>query len=68
VHELRVDGGGGEPVRVHLQLDPQALNATLLLLTGAGVHTLVSRPPTLEELFLRHYQTTEDDDARASTR
>jgi ABC-2 type transport system ATP-binding protein len=31
-----------------------------------GVRSLVSQPPTLEELFLRHYQTepsaTTDDD------
>jgi ABC-2 type transport system ATP-binding protein len=27
-------------------------------LTAAGVRGLVSRPPTLEELFLRHYDRT----------
>ena len=26
-------------------------------LSAAGVRSLVSQPPTLEELFLRHYQT-----------
>jgi polyether ionophore transport system ATP-binding protein len=28
-----------------------------------GVRSLVSQPPTLEELFLRHYQTEEPVDA-----
>ena len=29
------------------------------ILTDAGVRSLVSQPPTLEELFLRHYGTEE---------
>src|SRR6266540_2776170 len=33
--------------------------AELRHLTAAGVRTLTSRPPTLEELFLRHYQADE---------
>ncbi|MGW0204236.1 hypothetical protein ACWDX9_63625, partial [Nonomuraea sp. NPDC003201] len=32
-----------------------ALDLALRHLTKVGVRSLVSRPPTLEELFLRHY-------------
>ncbi|MEV0236421.1 ABC transporter ATP-binding protein [Nonomuraea sp. NPDC050786] len=50
VHGLRADGG-----RVRFSVDAAALDAALRQLTAAGVRSLVSRPPTLEELFLRHY-------------
>jgi ABC-2 type transport system ATP-binding protein len=36
-------------------VDPAALNDVLTRLTAAGVEALTCRPPTLEELFLRHY-------------
>jgi ABC-2 type transport system ATP-binding protein len=36
-------------------VDSDALDEVLRLLTTAGVRSLVSRPPTLEELFLMHY-------------
>jgi ABC-2 type transport system ATP-binding protein len=51
VHELRIDGN-----RVELEADPDSLNGILQHLTGTGVVSLTSRPPTLEELFIRHYQ------------
>ncbi|WP_320672159.1 ABC transporter ATP-binding protein [Patulibacter defluvii] len=51
IHDLRVDGA-----RVRCQVDTPALGALLGRLTAVGVRTLVSRPPTLEELFLRHYE------------
>jgi polyether ionophore transport system ATP-binding protein len=51
VHDLHVDGN-----RVHLQVDTARLDEVLRHLSAAGVRTLVSQPPTLEELFLRHYQ------------
>jgi ABC-2 type transport system ATP-binding protein len=54
VHDLRLDG-----TRVHLQVDAASLDEVLRHLSAAGVRTLESRPPTLEELFLRHYQTGE---------
>ncbi len=54
VHELEQTGDG--PFRVHLQLDPAAFDEVLGRLTAAGVRSLVSRPPTLEELFLQHYR------------
>jgi ABC-2 type transport system ATP-binding protein len=50
VHDLDVTGD-----RVRCQVDSEALDEVLRLLSAAGVRSLVSRPPTLEELFLRHY-------------
>jgi len=41
--------------RVRFDVDTAALDAVLSTLTTAGVRSLVSQPPTLEELFLRHY-------------
>ncbi|WP_194927383.1 ABC transporter ATP-binding protein [Catenulispora pinisilvae] len=38
------------------QVDNDHLDGLLKALTAIGVKTLVSRPPTLEELFLRHYE------------
>ncbi|MBM0233227.1 ABC transporter ATP-binding protein [Micromonospora sp. STR1_7] len=51
VHDLRVDGQ-----RVRFDVENAALDAALRRLTEIGVRSLVSQPPTLEELFLRHYQ------------
>ncbi|PZG08435.1 ABC transporter ATP-binding protein [Nonomuraea aridisoli] len=50
VHDVRADGG-----RVWFTVDTAALAPVLRLLAAAGVRGLVCRPPTLEELFLRHY-------------
>jgi ABC-2 type transport system ATP-binding protein len=50
VHDLRTDGG-----RSHMDVDTDALDDVVRLLAGSGVRSLVSAPPTLEELFLRHY-------------
>ncbi|GHG01362.1 MULTISPECIES: ABC transporter ATP-binding protein [Amycolatopsis] len=44
---------------VHLSVDPMALDDVMRHLAGAGLRSLVSRPPTLEELFLRHYRRDE---------
>jgi ABC-2 type transport system ATP-binding protein len=30
-------------------------------LTAAGLHALTSQPPTLEDLFLRHYGSATDE-------
>ncbi|SCE83229.1 ABC transporter ATP-binding protein [Micromonospora mirobrigensis] len=51
VHDLRVDGQ-----RVRFDVDTAALDVALRHLTELGVRSLVSQPPTLEELFLRHYE------------
>ncbi|MER6094367.1 ABC transporter ATP-binding protein [Streptomyces sp. NPDC001728] len=50
VHDLDVQG-----LRVKLQVDTDKLDAVLRSLTASGVRSLMSTPPTLEELFLRHY-------------
>jgi ABC-2 type transport system ATP-binding protein len=51
VHDLHVDDN-----RVRCQVDSDKLDGLLRALTNAGVRSLTSQPPTLEELFLRHYQ------------
>lgn len=51
IHDLRVDGQ-----RVRFDVEDAALDVALRRLTEIGVRSLVSQPPTLEELFLRHYQ------------
>ncbi|MEX0865371.1 MAG: ABC transporter ATP-binding protein [Acidimicrobiia bacterium] len=55
VHDLRRHDS-----RVEFEVDSGHLNAVLEMLTPLGVRSLISHPPTLEELFLRHYQ----DDSR----
>ncbi|MFE2419767.1 ATP-binding cassette domain-containing protein [Streptomyces hokutonensis] len=54
VHDLDVQGN-----RVRLQVEADQLNAVLRSLSDSGVRSLTSKPPTLEELFLRHYQEAE---------
>jgi len=51
VHDLDIHG-----TRVRCQVDSDKLDEVLRRLIAAGVRTLVSQPPTLEELFLRHYE------------
>jgi ABC-2 type transport system ATP-binding protein len=51
VHDLDVRGN-----RVRLQVDTDKLDAVLRQLSETGVRSLTSTPPTLEELFLRHYE------------
>jgi polyether ionophore transport system ATP-binding protein len=53
VHNLQTEDG-----RVRFDVDSNALDAALRRLIEVGVHSLVSQPPTLEELFLRHYDRT----------
>ncbi|MFJ9843148.1 ABC transporter ATP-binding protein [Kitasatospora sp. NPDC101155] len=50
VHALRTDG-----LRVHFAVDGARLDAAVRKLSEAGLRSLVSHPPTLEELMLRHY-------------
>jgi hypothetical protein len=49
--QVRVEG-----TRVRLEVDTAALDGALRHLTQFGVRSLISQPPTLEELFLRHYR------------
>ncbi|MFF8289086.1 ATP-binding cassette domain-containing protein [Streptomyces sp. NPDC016309] len=55
VHGLDVQGN-----RISLQVDTDHLNAVLTSLADSGVRSLTSTPPTLEELFLRHYAVAEE--------
>jgi ABC-2 type transport system ATP-binding protein len=50
IHDLHVDGH-----QARFSVETKQLDATLRRLGALGVRSLVSRPPTLEELFLRHY-------------
>ncbi|MFV0525833.1 MAG: ATP-binding cassette domain-containing protein [Acidimicrobiales bacterium] len=50
VHDLRVDGA-----RIECQVDNAALGEVVSRLSAQGVVSLISRPPSLEQLFLRHY-------------
>ena len=52
VYDLDVQGH-----RVRCQVDHAALGDVLARLTAVGVRSLTCRPPTLEELFLRHYSS-----------
>jgi ABC-2 type transport system ATP-binding protein len=66
VHEVRVrklgdaDGGG---VRLECAVDTDQLSALMVMLGTEGVRSMTSRPPTLEELFLRHYAEPERETA-----
>jgi ABC-2 type transport system ATP-binding protein len=50
VHDLAVSGA-----RVSFDVDNDSLDAAVRHLSGIGIRTLTSQPPTLEQLFLRHY-------------
>lgn len=53
VHDLVVEGN-----RASFEVDTAVLDHALGLLHTAGIRSLTSQPPTLEELFLRHYGAT----------
>jgi ABC-2 type transport system ATP-binding protein len=50
VHDLVVDG-----TRLRLDVDTTHLRPVMAALAAAGLLQLTASPPTLEELFLRHY-------------
>lgn len=50
-----VHGLVAEGARVRLAVDTAALDGVLRAISAAGVKSLTSTPPTLEDLFLRHY-------------
>jgi ABC-2 type transport system ATP-binding protein len=63
IHDLaRTDG------RVSFAVDSDHLDATVRHLSGLGITALTSHPPTLEELFMRHYRAdgAPDDGAPAN--
>lgn len=51
VHGLHVEGN-----RVRFDVDQDCLGDAVAVLARAGVRSLTSRPPTLEEVFLRNYE------------
>jgi ABC-2 type transport system ATP-binding protein len=50
VHDLKIEGN-----KVRFDVETDALDTVLKQLSSVGVRSLTSQPPTLEELFLRHY-------------
>ncbi|MFY1689162.1 ATP-binding cassette domain-containing protein [Plantactinospora sp. WMMB782] len=50
VHRLRVEDG-----HLHFEVDGEHLPTVVRQLGELGVHGLTARPPTLEQLLLRHY-------------
>ncbi|MBL7257261.1 ABC transporter ATP-binding protein [Paractinoplanes lichenicola] len=54
VHDFQLDHD-----RVRFDVDTDALEPALRKLVAVGVKSLVSQPPSLEELFLRQYQKDE---------
>jgi ABC-2 type transport system ATP-binding protein len=62
VHDLLSEDG-----RVHFDVDTAHIDKAMRHLTGFGIRSLSSHPPTLEELFLRHYgdAAPEDGDIEA---
>jgi ABC-2 type transport system ATP-binding protein len=51
VHSLDIEGN-----RVRCEVDTAQLDALMKQLAASGIKSLVAQPPTLEELFLRHYE------------
>ena len=54
VHDLVADGN-----HLTCEVDTTKLDGLLRALTSVGVRSLTSQPPTLEHLFLRHYEQDE---------
>jgi ABC-2 type transport system ATP-binding protein len=54
VHGVLIDGN-----RVRCEVDGDHLDDALRRLTALGVRSIIAHPPTLEELFLRHYRADE---------
>jgi ABC-2 type transport system ATP-binding protein len=54
VHDLRTENG-----KIRFDVDTEALEPALQTLVKVGVRSLVSQPPSLEELFLRQYQRSD---------
>lgn len=50
VHNFRAENG-----QVHFDIDTDQLGEIIQEVSALGVRNLVSRPPTLEQLFMRHY-------------
>ncbi|WP_155354537.1 ABC transporter ATP-binding protein [Acrocarpospora macrocephala] len=53
VHDLAVNGN-----QVSFEVDAEHLDGVMRLISQAGLRSLICQPPTLEQLFLRHYQVS----------
>jgi polyether ionophore transport system ATP-binding protein len=59
VHDVRVDG-----LHANFSVEEWAINRVMEHLVRYDVHALTSAPPTLEDLFLRHYELETKGTAR----
>ena len=62
MHDLVV-----EDRRIRFDVDSSALDGVLRALVAGGVRSLTATPPTLEELFLRHYGDHVDEAPQSIT-
>jgi ABC-2 type transport system ATP-binding protein len=53
--------------RARFGVDNEQLDGAVRYLSWLGIRSLVSHPPTLEELFLRHYQSDQAESTSASS-
>jgi ABC-2 type transport system ATP-binding protein len=63
VHDLVVEGN-----RARFDVDTARLDGAVRALSELGIRSLTSQPPTLEELFLRHYGDDGSDDGDRGAR
>jgi ABC-2 type transport system ATP-binding protein len=50
LHDLQAEGA-----RIRFDVDAEQLDEAVRLLSAAGLTSLVSHPPTLEQMFMRYY-------------
>ncbi|MGX1911938.1 ATP-binding cassette domain-containing protein [Streptomyces phaeochromogenes] len=62
VHDLIIDGD-----RVRLQADSERIGDVVTHLGTLGLREVTTQPPTLEELFIRYYRSTEAGSGNAET-
>ena len=66
IHDLELRPALDGDTEIRFQVDTSHLDEAIALLSNAGIRSLVSTPPTLEELFLRHYGDELAGEAAAS--
>ncbi|KAB8161761.1 ATP-binding cassette domain-containing protein [Streptomyces sp. 3MP-14] len=71
VYDVRIEPAGGEGggvTSVRFSVDRPAMDRAISALAEFGVRTLLSHPPTLEELMLRHYGDRHNGDRHGGAR
>jgi ABC-2 type transport system ATP-binding protein len=63
IHDLDIEGN-----RVRCEVDTAQLDEVMRQLSASGIKSLVAQPPTLEELFLRHYEDDVTAEPEAAVR